>query len=227
MDMDFAEWEKEISPKYMLQFVQKTSSDRKMRLFACACCRRFWSSLPDRRSRDFIEAVERFADCRENNGREADESVLAAYFAAEESAKESQDPIADALGGLVGVCTVYEYQGAMRGVTAEGAAKLMANVAPGEFATERGIQAELLRDIIGPIPFRQPFIDANLLRWHDGTIDKLAQGIYDERAFDRLPILGDALEDAGCQDHEMLVHCRSKGPHVLGCWVVDLILTLD
>jgi hypothetical protein len=52
----------------------------------------------------------------------------------------------------------------------------------------------------------------------------LAQGIYDERAFERLPILADALEDAGCTDAAILVHCRGPGPHVRGCWVVDLIL---
>ena len=53
---------------------------------------------------------------------------------------------------------------------------------------------------------------------------KIAQGIYDERAFDRLPILADALEDAGCDNADILAHLRSPGPHVRGCWAVDLIL---
>jgi hypothetical protein len=53
---------------------------------------------------------------------------------------------------------------------------------------------------------------------------KLAQAIYDDRAFDRLPILADALEDAGCHDAGILAHCRGPGPHVKGCWVVDLLL---
>jgi hypothetical protein len=53
---------------------------------------------------------------------------------------------------------------------------------------------------------------------------KLAQAIYDERAFDRLPILADALEEAGCADEAILSHCRGAGPHVRGCWVVDLVL---
>jgi hypothetical protein len=52
----------------------------------------------------------------------------------------------------------------------------------------------------------------------------LAQAIYDERAFDRLPILADALLDAGCDNEELLAHLRSEGPHVRGCWAVDLIL---
>ncbi len=53
---------------------------------------------------------------------------------------------------------------------------------------------------------------------------KLAGGIYDEGAFDRLPILADALLDAGCEDKQLLGHCRGPGPHVRGCWVVDLVL---
>jgi hypothetical protein len=55
-------------------------------------------------------------------------------------------------------------------------------------------------------------------------VARLARGIYDDRAFDRLPILADALEDAGCHDTAILDHCRQPGPHVRGCWVVDLLL---
>jgi hypothetical protein len=55
-------------------------------------------------------------------------------------------------------------------------------------------------------------------------IPKLAEAIYEERAFDRMPILADALEEAGCADADVLRHCRDPGPHVRGCWVLDLIL---
>jgi hypothetical protein len=51
-----------------------------------------------------------------------------------------------------------------------------------------------------------------------------AEGIYADRAFDRLPILADALQDAGCENPDVLGHCRGDGPHVRGCWVVDLVL---
>ena len=57
-----------------------------------------------------------------------------------------------------------------------------------------------------------------------GTVVQLAQVIHNDRAFDRLPILADALEDAGCTDPDTLAHCRGPGPHVRGCWVVDLLL---
>jgi hypothetical protein len=55
-------------------------------------------------------------------------------------------------------------------------------------------------------------------------IPKMAKAIYKERTFDQLPVLADALEDAGCTDSEILNHCRAPGEHVLGCWVVDLLL---
>jgi hypothetical protein len=60
--------------------------------------------------------------------------------------------------------------------------------------------------------------------WLTPTVTSLAQAIYDERAFDRMPVLADALEDAGCTSTDMLEHCRGGGEHVRGCWVVDLIL---
>jgi hypothetical protein len=60
--------------------------------------------------------------------------------------------------------------------------------------------------------------------WITSTVVSLTQTIYDQRAFDRLPILADALEEAGCDDADLLFHCRSEGPHVRGCWVVDLVL---
>ena len=61
-------------------------------------------------------------------------------------------------------------------------------------------------------------------RWRTSNVTALAQAIYDDRAFDRLPILADALEDAGCTDADILNHCRQPGEHVRGCWVVDLVL---
>ena len=85
------------------------------------------------------------------------------------------------------------------------------------------MQARLLRDIVGS-PFRLHSIAPAWLAWNDGAIRKMVQAIYDTRAFDRLPLLADALEDAGCTDADLLGHCRGPGPHVRGCWVVDLLL---
>jgi hypothetical protein len=80
-----------------------------------------------------------------------------------------------------------------------------------------------LRDIIGD-PARPVCINPYWLSWDRGTAVNLAHAIYDERAFDRLPILADALEEAGCADQDILGHCRAQGEHVRGCWAVDLLL---
>ena len=88
---------------------------------------------------------------------------------------------------------------------------------------ESGAQASLLRDIFGN-PFRPVAIDPAWLALDNGAIVKIAQRIYEERAFADLPILADALEEAGCTNAELLAHCRHPGPHVRGCWAVDLLL---
>jgi hypothetical protein len=78
----------------------------------------------------------------------------------------------------------------------------------------------IVREVYGN-PFRPVASDA---QWRTPDAVDLARGIYDEQAFDRLPILADALMDAGCADEAILSHCRGGGPHVRGCWVVDLVL---
>jgi hypothetical protein len=83
----------------------------------------------------------------------------------------------------------------------------------------------LIRDIFGS-PFRPSLtLPPAILAWNDGTIPKLAQAIYDNRRFTDLPILADALEEAGCTNSDILNHCRQPGEHVRGCWVLDLVLT--
>jgi len=81
-------------------------------------------------------------------------------------------------------------------------------------------QAALIRDVFGN-PFRPVALDP---AWRTATVTSLAEAIYAERAFDRLPILADALEDAGCTNADILDHCRGPGVHARGCWVVDLVL---
>jgi hypothetical protein len=78
----------------------------------------------------------------------------------------------------------------------------------------------LLRDIFG-IPFRPVTVDPS---WLTCDVVRLAQAIYHDRGFNRLPALVDTLERAGCTNADILAHCREPGPHVWGCWVVDLLL---
>jgi hypothetical protein len=82
------------------------------------------------------------------------------------------------------------------------------------------IKCVVLRDIFGN-PFRSVVCDPV---WRTSTVTQLAAALYDERAFERLPILADALEEVGCADAALLGHLRGPGPHVRGCWVVDLVL---
>ncbi|VTU00166.1 Uncharacterized protein (Fragment) OS=uncultured bacterium PE=4 SV=1 [Gemmataceae bacterium] len=84
---------------------------------------------------------------------------------------------------------------------------------------ERDI-ATLIRDIFGN-PFRPVAFDPE---WRTSTVVALAQQMYDTRDFSAMPILADALQDAGCDSDDVLTHCRGTGPHVRGCWVVDAVL---
>ena len=81
-----------------------------------------------------------------------------------------------------------------------------------------------LRDIVGPLPFRPVTVHPDVLAWGDRTVPRLAQAIYDERRWGDMPILGDALLDAGCDNDEVVAHCRDGQEHVRGCWVLDLCL---
>jgi hypothetical protein len=83
--------------------------------------------------------------------------------------------------------------------------------------------SETLRDIIGN-PFRPITLNPAWLRWHDGLLVSMAQKMYDTRDFSDMPVLADALEEAGCDNPDILNHCRSGGEHVRGCWVLDLLL---
>ena len=94
------------------------------------------------------------------------------------------------------------------------------STAPAPVADEGSAHTKIARDIFGN-PFR-PI--ALVPAWRTATVISLAQAIYDGRHFDRLPILADALEDAGCTDAAILDHCRQPGEHARGCWVVDLVL---
>jgi hypothetical protein len=84
---------------------------------------------------------------------------------------------------------------------------------------ERQQQAALLRDVV-QYPQSSVILDST---WLTSDVLALAEGIYQEKAFDRMPILADALQDAGCDNEDVLNHCRQPGEHVRGCWVVDLL----
>ncbi|OAI52307.1 hypothetical protein AYO44_04665 [Planctomycetaceae bacterium SCGC AG-212-F19] len=90
-------------------------------------------------------------------------------------------------------------------------------------APERSVQCQLLREIFGN-PFRPLKFEAG---WRSPKVVSLAKTIYDKRSFDKMSVLADELEKAGCHNKDILGHCRGGGEHVRGCWVVDLVLGKD
>jgi hypothetical protein len=192
---------------------------RKGRLFAVACCRRIWHLLADPRSRAAVEVAEEYAE-----GRATKDQLQAAAAAA-------QAAHADAFRarGKVGASAEWaaEFTAAVDAWFAATHASNFAYVAAGDGlrpGPEHTAQAHLLRCVFGPLPFRVVLVERSWLKWNRGMVTRLATTIYDEFAFDRLPILADALEEAGCTDADILGHCRSDEAHTRGCWPVDLIL---
>ena len=88
---------------------------------------------------------------------------------------------------------------------------------------EQAAQVSILRDMFAP-PAQLSLIQVSWLAWNDAFIPKLAQSVYENGGSEDMPILGDALEEAGCTDSTILEHFRGRGPHVRGCWALDLIL---
>jgi len=208
--MNEHEWLNCTDPQPILKFLWGKSSDRKMRLFACACCRRNWHLLSEERSRRAVDVAEGYADVLAS---EADR--LAAARAAINATWDLDEEDDRSNSAAVAVCLTVDPG---MGVDAAAVAHCAAIT-----EDEPPAQAALVRDIFGSL-LRPVAIDLSWLAWNDGTVVKLAQSIYDEPAFEHLPLLADALEEAGCHDADILDHCRQPGPHVRGCWVVDLVL---
>lgn len=231
-DMTEAEWLASEDPTPMLAHLIATGavSERKRFLFSAACCRRVWSSLVDERSRRAVEVLEQYADglVSYHQRREAGE---AAHLAREASGHRyggvSRYLLAAHAAVSLTVGSTYAATDTAASVAlAVGSASASVLSDADEIpayssrraASELVAQAALLRDIF---PFRASALDPV---WLGGTAKKLAQVIYDKRAFDRLPILADALEDSGCSNQDILQHCRGGGEHVRGCWVADLLI---
>ncbi len=222
--------------------------DRKLHLLTAALLRRVWDRLPSRHSQLAVEATEQFADgtisvdalawIRSQAARESGETV---WFG-EESSNDYE---------LINPCPCcspcdaqafrYECRVAKQGGVLDGVRRgtndpaLVA--ASAAFDTVRMENPDTawtdvvvrqwnwqslfatVREVLGE---NEP--DPNWSCWRTSDVLALARGIYEDRAFDRLPILADALQDAGCDDENVLWHCRRPGGHARGCWVVDLAL---
>jgi hypothetical protein len=210
-------------PHKMLKFLRRRASDRKLRLFACACCHRIWHLLEDVRSRAAVNIAERYAEGA---------TGIAVLSAAAEGAAGVHPSRNWARGACTELDRGYAAYAAYAAATphARYAARQVASCSAGNSAGERQVRCVLLRDLFGN-PFQPVTVSSAWLTWHDGLVVRLAQAAYDNRTLpdgtldkDRLAVLADALEEAGCQDVQILGHLRSGGDHVRGCWVVDCLL---
>jgi hypothetical protein len=207
--MTEAEWLECTDPQKMLEFLGGKASERKFRLFSVACCRRIWHFLIDERSKEMVEVVEQFVDG--NNDQAAMEKARKAAWAA-----RNTFPSRAARAACAASSDSWE--------TAWAAGRAM-KIHGGEknWYAEREAQAALIRDLFGNL-FRPVALDPAWLAWNDGLLVSMAKKMYDSRDFTDMPVLADALEEAGCDNADILNHCRQPGEHVRGCWVVDLLL---
>jgi hypothetical protein len=268
--MTEADWLACTDPQKMLRFLRGKASDRKLRLFAVACCRRVQHFMVDDLSRRAVQVAEEFTDgqatiqelqtardaasdathlpydhdpdsrppvgswyaaraaCGSDAKRAWDNALFTAWAAGATAATNAtrwDDPAWERVLFDAWARHNQEYTDRWGDLFWEAPFELGwdAFITYPAWVTERREQADLLRDLCGN-PFRPVSLDPAILKWKDSTIVRLAQGIYAERAFDRLPILADALEEAGCTNADILAHCRRPGAHVRGCWAVDLLL---
>jgi hypothetical protein len=226
----------------MLEFLKGKASDRKLRLFAVACVKRAKRLLREKEGRHALELAERLIErpVPKTRIRRADYRAPDAYWELIDRPGWGMGcrhtaALAAALYTLAHPClrlspppvgfVSHFDQAAFEASVALANAKESPSPTEGsqwllEVHAERKLQTALLQDISGN-PFRPGTLEPSFRMPH---VTALTATIYDKRAFDRMPVLADALEVAGCTDADLLTHCRGPGLHVRGCWVVDAVL---
>jgi hypothetical protein len=206
---------------YLDRFASTPRPWRKLRLFACGCCRQIWEYVSDPRCRAAVEVAELYAD-----GLATDAQFDAAFDAVEEACDEieARNPKSIEYGAALATQLAIRAPSDVAGPVAW----VLTHARPdGDYAEllNRNLAslADLFRDVFDN-PYRPPNLQ---LSWLTAEVKNLAQRIYEQRAFFRMSELAGAMEEAGCHDREFLDHCKSKKVHVRGCWVVDLLLGND
>ena len=225
------EWLQANDPMPMLLYLRGKTSDRKPRLFTCACCRQLDPALSDETVRHAVEVTERWVDgnvCQEEVGVacRAAAAVVDEPFPGRSRRLMKEEYKREWLLRMArwvsdSVRPGAAIRSAIRSALVSGGGW------QGEGVAEEGWQNSLtcfLRDIFGPMPFRPITLDPSWLTWHDGLLVSMARQMYDSRDFTDMPVLADALEEAGCTNQDILGHCRTGVEHVRGCWIVDLVL---
>lgn len=217
-----AQWLACTNPDWILEYLDgETTSPRKLRLFAVACCRRVWHLLPEKRYQRAVLSAEAFAD-----GLVTAEEMVAvrkaiepADYDTQRNAFAVQTAQSAAWAVTQGDCWRAAYDAACKSAEASVYSDPAGVISGVAIATAYSSLTPLLRDIFNP--FCYVTLDPC---WLNSTVLSLAETIYNGATFDAMPILADALEEANCPHADILYHCRLSGEHVRGCWVVDLIL---
>jgi hypothetical protein len=212
--MTDTEWQKCSDPAAMIAFLDGTVGPRKQRLFGCACVR--WvCSFAKGKLPDAVLTAEDFAD-----GKAAKAALARARkeVRAERHALEESGAKKPAVWGAYWLTEVVASENASGSVLSElhRFSSDLIVLTSKHWKTVGGLLRDIYQNPHRPAAFNR--------RWRTTDIVALARAIYDDRAFDRLPLLADALMDAGCDDEQVIGHCRGPAPHVRGCWVVDLVL---
>lgn len=202
-------------------------TERKQRLLACACVRRVEGMLSAPVLRAVIDASEAFAD----GGLTLDD--LEAAFRAASAASKALPPHSPvALAAWAATRTATHPQYCVRRFDRQETLHLSQIVTealiPGDgpfdprVADARQVEADAHQRLLEDIEL--PDVAVFAPRWRSDAVLSMARGMYESRDFHPIPILADALQDAGCEEETLLTHCLGPGPHVRGCWVVDLVL---
>ncbi len=250
------DWAVSQQPNWMLSQLPPQTSERKWRLFAVACCRSIWSMLVDARVRDVVDKAELYAD-NLISLQVLDQAREQAHSAALEVARSifaitdhQEEPI-DGDEPFWASWAYYDLSWAFQAASSSAAqdrkslertswmVRNACSARSAQYATDPNSsratawqdtgarQCELIREIFGN-PFRPATIHPV---WLTSSVREVARRIDLTCRFFELPILADALEEAGCDNPEILDHCRIRPPsgrkHVRGCWVVDLVLGKD
>lgn len=222
--MTEAEWERCTDRRKLLDFVGDKVSQRKLRLFAVACCRQQWELFPDKPHRKLIETAEQFTDGAVTAEKLQLVDRPTGYSSGGGRSSKEAMYLANAAGLLTYGDAPFTAERSLRvAVDVSNAAAVRMGDHVIEFEeSEREIfpQITLLHDIVGN-PFYPEAVEP---AWLTDTVVQFARVMYESHDFSAMPILADALQDAGCDNHIILNHCQGRWPHVRGCWVVDLIL---
>jgi hypothetical protein len=236
------EWRTATGPDPLLEYLRQRVSERKLRLYAIACCRRIWH-LVHPIYHEGVELAEGYADGTVGAAELERAYVLArGMFSSlhlRVSLQKGDVAAHVALAAMSRDCISSPESGAtlarealrrkgdtrswVRRMFGFGPVSAAREALRDALVGESLAQAALVRCIFSN-PFSPPVLSPSWLTWKDETIPRMAHTIDADRAFTQLPILADALEDAGCADADILGHCRSGGEHARGCWVIDTLL---